>query len=415
MSGIKRVVITGLGAVTALGNSVNEFWPRLLNSECGIDKLTMFDTTNYQVKIAGEAKNFNIENFGFDKKSARRMARFMQLGIAAAKEAITDSGYNIAAEPESIGVIMGSGVGGIEAIEDNLATMSQKGPSRVSPFLVPMMISDSAAGIIAINFGAKGANQCTTTACASGTHSIGDAFRLIKHGYLTAAIAGGAEACLTPLAVAGFQSAQALCEDSNDNPQGASRPFDASRTGFVMGEGAGVLILEEMEHALARGAKIYAEMVGYGSTGDAYHITSPAPGGEGGARAMNLALNEAKLKPTDVSYINAHGTSTKLNDKYESAAIISVFGAETKVKISSTKGAIGHCLGAAGGIEAVILAKTIETDTIPPTINYKNPDPECPLDYTPNKAVKMPIHAAMSNSFGFGGHNGIILFKKFKK
>lgn len=411
----KRVVITGVGSVNCLGNSVAEFWPKLVAGECGIDKLNHFDTTNYKVKIAAEVKDFHIENYGFDKKAARRMARFMQFAVVSAKEALADSGYNIAEDPESIGVIVGSGIGGIESIEENMAVMNQKGPSRVSPFLVPMMISDSAAGIIAINFGAKGANQCTTTACASGTHSIGDAFRLIKHGYLTAAFAGGTEACLTPLSVAGFQSAQALCEDSNDNPKNASRPFDASRTGFVMGEGAGVMVLEEMEHALKRGAKIYAEVVGYGSTGDAHHITAPAPGGEGGARAMKLALKEAGLQPSEVTYINAHGTSTVLNDKYESAAICTVFGSDTKVKVSSTKGALGHCLGAAGGIEAVILAKAIETDTIPPTINYKNPDPECSLDYTPNKAVKLPVNAAMSNSFGFGGHNGIIIFKKFTK
>lgn len=411
----KRVVITGLGSVNALGLSINEFWPRLLNGECGIDKITHFDTTNYKVKIAAEVKNFEIEKYGFDKKAARRMAGFMQLGIVAAKEAIDDSKYDITADPESIGVLVGTGIGGIETIEENLAVMKEKGPNRVSPFLVPMMIGDSASGIIAITYGPKGPNQCTTTACATGTHSIGDAFRFIKHGYITAMIAGGTEACITPLSVAGFQSAQALCEDSNDNPKNASRPFDASRTGFVMGEGAGVMVLEEMEHALKRGAKIYAEVVGYGSTGDAHHITAPAPEGEGGARAMKLALKEANLKPEEITYINAHGTSTILNDKYESAAIRSVFGQNTKVKISSTKGALGHCLGAAGGIEAVIIAKAIETDSIPPTINYKNPDPECNLDYTPNKMVQMPVNAAMSNSFGFGGHNGIIIFKKFKK
>jgi 3-oxoacyl-[acyl-carrier-protein] synthase II len=293
--------------------------------------------------------------------------------------------------------------------------MLEKGPDRITPFLVPMMISDSASGIIAINTGAKGPNQSVTTACASGTHSVGEAFRLIKDGYITAMFAGGTEACITPLGVAGFCAAQSLCFDSNDNPKNASRPFDATRCGFVMGEGAGVLILEELEHALARNAKIYAEIVGYGSTGDAYHITAPAPEGEGGARAMKLALKEAGLENTEISYINAHGTSTKLNDKNETAAIKNVFGDQAKnIKVSSTKGATGHCLGAAGGIEAVVLAKTIETNTIPPTLNLNNPDPDCDLDYTPNQKAEQPVNSAMSNSFGFGGHNAIIVFKKFK-
>lgn len=412
----KRVVITGLGTINGVGHNTNEFWDRLLAGETGIDKIKLFDPSPFKAHIAAEVKDFNPEAaLQMDAKEVRRMARFMQLGLLAAREAVADSKYDVAADPESIGVLVGSGIGGLEAIEENFKIMQEKGPGRISPFLVPMMIGDSASGIISIFTGAKGPNICTVTACASGTHCVGDAFRWIKHGYVTAMIAGGTEAAVTPLGLGGFCAARALCIDHNDKPKDACRPFDATRSGFVMGEGAGVLVLEELEHALARGAKIYAEVVGYGATGDAYHATSPAPGGEGGARAMKMALKEAGLKPEDVSYINAHGTSTELNDKYETAGIKAVFGNETKVKISSTKAATGHCLGAAGGIEALVLAKAIETDTIPPTLNYKNQDPECDLDYTPNTKLSMPVNVAMSNSFGFGGHNGIIIFKKFKK
>ena len=412
----KRVVITGLGTVNALANNTNDFWAKLVAGETGIDRIASFDPTPYKAHIAGEVKNFVPENFGIEKKEARRMAKFMQFGLAAALEAVKDSGYDIKADPESIGVIVGSGIGGLEAIEENFKTMLDKDPSRVSPFLVPMMIADSAAGIISIVTGAKGPNCCGVTACASGTHSIGDAFRWVKTGIVKAMIAGGTEAAVTPLGLAGFCAARALCIDHNGEPKEACKPFDATRSGFVMGEGAGILVLEEMEHALARGAKIYAEIVGYGATGDAYHATSPAPGGEGGARAIKMALTEAGLKPEDIDYINAHGTSTELNDKYETAGIKAALGdAAYKTAISSTKGATGHCLGAAGGIEAVVLAKVIETDTIPPTRNLKNPDPECDLNYTPNTAIKKTVNAAISNSFGFGGHNGIIAFKKFKK
>jgi beta-ketoacyl-acyl-carrier-protein synthase II len=413
---MKRVVITGLGTVNGVANSTADFWDKLLKGETGIDRVKLFDPTPFKAHIGAEVKDFNPENWGIEKKEAKRMARFMQLGLAASLEAVKDSGYPIAQDPESIGVWVGSGIGGLECIEENYKTMLDKDPSRVSPFLVPMMIADSAAGIISIMTGAKGPNACTTTACASGTHSVGDAFRWIKMGIVKAMIAGGTEAAITPLGLAGFCAARALCIDHNDDPKHACRSFDATRSGFVMGEGAGILVLEEMEHALARGAKIYAEVVGYGATGDAYHATSPAPGGEGGARAIKMALKEAGLEPKDVDYINAHGTSTELNDKYETAAIKAVFGEYAKkVAISSTKGATGHCLGAAGGIEAVVLAKAIETDTIPPTLNLHNPDPECDLNYTPLTAAKKTVNVAISNSFGFGGHNGIIAFKKFKK
>ncbi len=410
----KRVVVTGVGTVNALGHNTADFWSRLIDGQCGISKITAFDPAEHKSQVAGQVKDFDITAYGIEKKEERKMSRFIQLAVVAANEAVKDSGYNIAENPQSIGVLIGSGIGGIDVVEENYRVYQEKGPGRVSPFMVPMIIADSASGVVSIQTGAQGPNLCTTTACASGTHSIGDAFSLIKNGKITAMIAGGTEACITPLTVAGFASAKALCSDSNDNPTKASRPFDATRGGFVIAEGAGVLVLEELEHALGRGAKIYAEVVGYGATGDAYHITAPAPEGEGGARAMQIALKEAHLKPEDIDYINAHGTSTSLNDKYETAAIKTIFGAETKVKVSSIKGAIGHSLGAAGGIEAVVLAKTIETGIIPPTINYQNQDPECDLDYVPNKAVKQEVRAAMSNSFGFGGHNGIIIFKKYQ-
>ena len=408
----KRVVITGIGTVNALANNAAEFWPKLLAGETGIDRIKAFDTSAFKAQIAGEVKNFDITNWGVDGKSAKRMARFMQLGLAASLEALKDSGFDIKSAPEEVGVIVSSGIGGLDVTEEEHKVLLAKDPSRVSPFLVPMIIVDSASGIVSITTGAKGPNTSIATACASGTHSVGEAFEWIKRGAVTAMLAGGTEACITPLALAGFCAARALCFDHNDNPREACKPFDAARSGFVMGEGAGVVFLEEMEHALKRGAKIYAEVIGYGATGDAYHITSPAPEGEGGARAIKMALKEAGITADKLDYINAHGTSTELNDKYESAALISV-GVDNKTNISSTKAAVGHCLGAAGGIEAVVLAKTIGSGQIPPTLNYKNPDPECPLNYTPNKMVERTVNYAMSNSFGFGGHNAIIIFKKF--
>ncbi|MDR1324063.1 MAG: beta-ketoacyl-ACP synthase II [Candidatus Margulisbacteria bacterium] len=412
----KRVVITGVGTINALGNSVAEFWPRLLAGETGIAKITTFDVSAFKAQIAASVKNFNIDNWGVDKKESKRMSRFIQFAVAASLDAVRDSGFDIKSDPEEVGVIVSSGIGGLEIIEEAQRVLLDKGPAKISPFVVPMMIADSAAGAVSIQTGAKGVNMAIVTACASGTHSVGEAFEWIKRGQAKAALAGGAEACITPVCLGGFCAARALCSDSNDTPQKACRPFDASRAGFVMGEGAGVLFLEEMESALLRGAKIYAEVVGYGATGDAYHITSPAPAGEGAMRAIKMALREAGLQPEDIDYINAHGTSTELNDKFETQAIAGIFGADTKVNISSTKGALGHCLGAAGGLEAVILAKTVETDQLPPTLNYQTPDPEFPqLNFTPNKSVQRTVRAAMSSSFGFGGHNAIVVFKKFQK
>ena len=410
----KRVVITGVGTVNALANNTVDFWPKLLAGETGIDQIKAFDTSAFKAQIAGEVKNFDIENWGIEKKSAKRMARFMQLGLAASLEALQDSGFDIKSQPEEVGVMVSSGVGGLEITEAEHSVLLEKDPSRISPFFIPMIIADSASGIVSIVTGAKGPNTSITTACASGTHSVGEAFEWIKRGAVTAMLTGGTEACITPLGLGGFCAARALCFDSNDRPQEACRPFDATRSGFVMGEGAGVLFLEEMEYALKRGAKIYAEVVGYGATGDAHHVTAPAPEGEGGARAIKMALRESGITADKLDYINAHGTSTELNDKYESAALLSV-GVDNKVNISSTKAAVGHCLGAAGGIEAVVLAKAVQTGQIPPTLNYKNPDPECPLNYTPNKMITRNINYAMSSSFGFGGHNAVIVFKKFVK
>ena len=412
----RRVVITGVGTINALGNSVADSWPRLLAGETGIAKITAFDVSAFKAQIAATVKDFNIENWGVDKKESKRMSRFIQFAVAAALEAVRDSGFDIKSDPEEIGVIVSSGIGGLEIIEEAQRILLDKGPAKISPFVVPMMIADSASCAVSIQTGAKGVNMAMVTACASGTHSVGEAFEWIKRGQAKAVLAGGAEACITPVCLGGFCAARTLCSDSNDVPQKACRPFDASRSGFVMGEGAGVLFLEEMESALRRGAKIYAEMVGYGASGDAYHITSPAPEGEGAARAIKMALREAGLKPADIDYINAHGTSTELNDKFETQAIASIFGADTKVNISSTKGALGHCLGAAGGLEAVVLAKAVETDQLPPTLNYQTPDPNFPqLNFTPNKSVQCTVRAAMSNSFGFGGHNAIIVFKKFQQ
>lgn len=410
----KRVVITGLGVVSPVGNNVQDFWASLISGKSGISKISRFDTTQFDCQIAGEVNDLDLEAAGISHKEARRLSRFIKYASVAALEAVKDSGLDISKDACEIGVHIGSGIGGIEVLEEQKEILLERGPGRCSPFTVPMMISDMASGQVAILTGAKGPNASTVTACASGTHSIGDAFRMIERGDAVAMICGGAEAAITPLSFAGFCAAQALCTSMNDDPLHASRPFDAQRDGFVMGEGSGVVILEELEHAKARGAKIYAEIVGYGSTGDAYHITSPAPEGEGGARAIKLALKDAKVNPDEVDYINAHGTSTVLNDKFETAAIKTVFGADTKVAISSTKSMTGHLLGAAGGIEFVAITKAIENDIIPPTTNYKNPDPECDLDYVPNTARKATVNIAISNSFGFGGHNAILVARKYK-
>ena len=409
----RRVVITGIGAITPIGNNVKEFWEGIKTSKCGIDKITLFDTNGYKVNLAAEVKNYNPEEY-FDRKQAKRLERFTQFGVIAAREAFEDSGITKEnTDMEKVGVIVGSGIGGLRTIELETQKLQEKGPDRVSPMYIPMAISNMAAGNIAIELGAKGESEAIVTACASATHAIGQSYRMIKHGYEDVIIAGGAESSITPSGIAGFTNMKALSTTQDKNR--ASIPFDKERNGFVMGEGAGVILLEELEHAKKRGAKIYAEIVGYGATSDAYHITSPAPGGEGGARAMKVAMEEAGVKPEDITYINAHGTSTHLNDSCETQAVKAAFGdASSKVMVSSTKGHIGHLLGAAGGVEAVICAKAIEEGFVPATINYKVPDEECDLDVVPNEGRKVEVKYAMSNSLGFGGHNATILLKKYE-
>ena len=409
----RRVVITGLGAITPIGNNAKEFWQGIKDGKCGIDKITKFDTTDFKVKLAAEVKGYNPEDY-FDKREANRLDKFSQYAMIAAREAWKDSGLNKETENmEQVGVIIGSGIGGIETIEKEHGKCMVKGPERVSPMYIPMGISNMATGNVAIDIGAKGESIAMVTACASGTHCIGESFRMIKHGYQDVVLAGGTEAGITPLGIAGFANIKALTK--TEDRLRASIPFDKERSGFVMGEGAGVIVLEELEHALARGAKIYAEMVGYGATSDAYHITSPAPGGEGGARAMKIAMKEGNVKPEEITYINAHGTSTHLNDSCETQAVKTALGEEVarKVMMSSTKGHTGHLLGAAGGVEAIVCAKAIEEGFAPATINYKVPDEECDLDIVPNEGRKVNIEYAMSNSLGFGGHNSTILLKKF--
>jgi 3-oxoacyl-[acyl-carrier-protein] synthase II len=409
----RRVVITGMGAITPIGNNVEEFFNNVKAGKCGIDFIDVFDTEAYSVKLAAEVKNFDPKNY-MDTKEARRMDRFSQFAMAAAKEAVEDSGIDInKINSERFGVIVGSGIGGLENIEKEVKTLNEKGPKRVNPLFIPMIITNMAAGNIAIKFGAKGICTNVVTACATGTHSIGEAFRSIKHGYSDVILAGGTEGSITPLAVAGFSALTAL--SNSKNPVRASIPFDKERDGFVLGEGAGILVVEEYEHAKARGAKIYAEIVGYGATCDAYHITSPAPGGEGGARAMLLAMEEAGITSKDVSYINAHGTSTPTNDRLETAAIKQALGEDAyKVPVSSTKSMIGHLLGAAGAVEAVICVKAIQDNFIPATIGLTVSDEECDLDYVPGTGRNAKISYAMSNSLGFGGHNATIVFKNME-
>ncbi len=408
----KRVVVTGLGTVNPLGNSVNESWANMLAGKSGIARIREVEKfIDFPTTIAGEVKNFDPEKHGISAKDARRTARFILLALAAAKEAVADSGLEIEPIAEQVGVMIGSGVGGIDILEEQAKTLVERGIRRVSPFTVPMMITNMAAGLVAIETKAKGPNTCVVTACASGTHSIGDAFKTIQEGRVTAMIAGGAEAAIFPLGLAGFVAAKALSQ-RNDDPERASRPFDKDRDGFVMGEGAGIVVLEEYEHAKARGAKIYAEMIGYGLSGDAYHMTSPPEGGEGAIRAMKMALDDAGLRPDQVDYINAHGTSTEINDREETRAIKTLFGEHAKkLMVSSTKSMMGHLLGAAGAVEAVIIAKTIATGLVLPTINYTTPDEGLDLDYVPNQAREAKVNVAISNSFGFGGHNGVIAMK----
>ena len=410
---MKRVVITELGAITPLGNSVDEFWKGIKEGKCGIDYITKFDTTNFKVKLAAEVKGYNPEDY-FDRREAKRLDKFSQYAMIASREAWKDSGLDKEKENmERVGIVIGSGIGGIETIETENRKCVEKGPDRVSPMYIPMGILNMATGNVAIDIGAKGESYAMVTACASGTHCIGESYRMIKHGYQDVVIAGGTEAGITPLGIAGFTNIKALTK-SEDKTR-ASIPFDKERSGFVMGEGAGVVVLEELEHAKARGAKIYAEIVGYGATSDAYHITSPAPGGEGGARAMKLAMEEANVKPEEITYINAHGTSTHLNDSCETEAIKTALGEEVakNVMVSSTKGHTGHLLGAAGGVEAIVCTKAIQDGFVPATINYKVPDEECDLDIVPNEGRSAEIKYAMSNSLGFGGHNSSILLKKY--
>ena len=409
----RRVVITGLGAITPIGNNTKEFWKGIKEGKCGIDEITHFDTTNFKVKLAAEVKGYNPEEY-FDRKAAKRLDTFSQFAIIAAKEAWEDSKLDREKENmERVGVILGSGIGGLETMEKEMTNIHEKGPDRVSPMFIPMNIANMAAGNVAIELGAKGESISMVTACASGTHCIGESFRMIKNGYQDIVISGGTEAAITPIGIAGFTNIKALSQATDKNR--ASIPFDKERSGFVIGEGAGIVILEELEHAIKRNAKIYAEIVGYGATSDAYHITSPAPVGEGGARAMKIAMEEANVRPEEITYINAHGTSTHLNDSCETEAIKTALGeASKKVMVSSTKGHTGHLLGAAGGVEAVACAKAIEEGFVPATINYKVSDEECDLDIVPNEGRNIEIKYAMSNSLGFGGHNATILLKKYE-
>jgi 3-oxoacyl-[acyl-carrier-protein] synthase II len=409
----RRVVVTGVGAVTPLGTDVETTWNGILEGKSGIGPLTRVNADEYPAKVAAQINDFDPELF-MDKKDARKMDRFTQYAVASALMAVKDANLTINEEnADRIGVWIGSGIGGMETFETQYEIFQKRGYRRVSPFFVPMLIPDMATGQVSITLGAKGFNSCTVTACATGTNSIGDAFKVIQRGDADAMVTGGAEAPITKMSVAGFCANTAL--STNPDPKTASRPFDKNRDGFVIGEGAGIVVLEELEHALARGAKIYAEIVGYGSTGDAYHITAPAPAGEGGARAMKMAINDGGLKPEEIDYINAHGTSTEYNDKFETLAVKEVFGEHAyKLAMSSTKSMTGHLLGAAGGIEAIFSVLAIRDSILPPTINLEEVDPECDLDYVPNAARRKEIKTALSNSLGFGGHNATIIFKKYE-
>ncbi len=405
----KRVVVTGLGVVHSLGTNLETFWNAVKEGKNGIKTITKFDTSDYSTKVGAQIDDFDATQC-IDKKEAKRMDLFTQYSIYAAQEAVTMAGIDFSTiDPYRAGVLVGSGIGGIETLEDNCRILFEKGPKRISPFFVPMMIANMASGQIAIKFGLKGYNACVVTACATANHSIGDAMRVIQNGYADIMISGGAEASITPLGFSGFCSMRALSE--NTDPKTASRPFDKNRDGFVMGEGAGILVLEEYEHAVKRGAKIFAELVGYGCTCDAYHITAPDPEGDAGVKCLQLALEDAGVTPDKVGYVNAHGTSTPLNDPLETRSIKKVFG--PNIAVSSTKSMTGHLLGAAGGIEAIISIMAMRDSFLPPTINLHDPDPECDLDYVPNQGRKKEIEYALSNALGFGGHNGALLFKKY--
>jgi len=411
----RRVVVTGMGVITPVGNDVATTWRSLVEGKSGTAPITKFDASNFPVRFAAEVKGFDPLSY-MDRKEAKRADQYTQYAVAAARQAMDNAGLGNGSngiDPDRIGVIIGSGIGGLKSFEEQHDVYRERGVGKISPFFIPMFIADIAAGIVSMRFNAKGPNYATVSACATSAHAIGDAFRTIQYGDADIMITGGAEATVTPMAIGGFANMKALSE-RNDSPATASRPFDATRDGFVMGEGAGILILEELEHALKRGATIHAEVVGYGATGDAYHLTAPAPDGEGAQRAMKRALKDAGLTPKDIQYINAHGTSTPANDLNETRAIQAVFGDEAnEVNVSSTKSMTGHMLGAAGAVEAVISAMVVLEGTIPPTINYENPDPELCLNYTPNKAVKRDVDAVLSNSFGFGGHNTTLAIRRF--
>lgn len=407
-------MVTGLGAVTPIGNTVQEFWKGLCEGKSGIDLITRFDVTDYPTKIAGEVKGFDPLDY-IDKKEVKKMDTFIHYALAASEMAVTDSRLKPSTLDQTrAGVLIGSGIGGLPSMEEQHQILLEKGYRRISPFFIPMHIINLAAGHVSMRFGFQGPNSAVVTACAAGTHAIGDAFKLIQRGDADVMIAGGTESVITPLAIGGFSAMKALSR-RNEEPQKASRPFERDRDGFVVGEGCGLLVLESLEHALRRDADIKAELIGYGLTSDAYHITMPSPNGEGAARCMKMALKDAQIAPEEVDYINAHGTSTPFNDKFETMAIKSVFGEHAyRLAISSTKSMIGHLLGAAGGVEAVATVLTIQRDVIHPTINYEVPDPDCDLDYVPNKSRAAEVNIALSNSFGFGGTNACILVKKFQ-
>jgi 3-oxoacyl-[acyl-carrier-protein] synthase II len=410
----RRVVVTGMGVVTPLGNDLNTFWQNLIAGQCGIDKITAFDATAFDTKIAGEVKNFDPLPAFPSPKEIRRTDRYTQFGVYAAWSALKDSGLELEKENcDEIGVFLGSGIGGLQTTSEQLKILLERGPGRLSPFMIPMLISNMASGVVSMYFNLRGPNFATCSACATANHAIGEAWRTIKMGDAQVMLAGGAEATIVPIGIGGFCAMRAM-STRNDDPKHASRPFDKDRDGFVMGEGSGVIVLEELEHAKKRGAQIYCEIAGYGNTADAHHLTSPSPGGEGAARCMKMALRSGGLNLTDVNYINAHGTSTPQGDICETQAVKSVFGDYAKkLVVSSTKGATGHMLGAAGAVEMAACALAIKNGVVPPTINLQNPDPECDLDYVPNTAREMPVNVIVNNSFGFGGHNSTIAAKKF--
>ncbi|MFA5350688.1 MAG: beta-ketoacyl-ACP synthase II [Candidatus Omnitrophota bacterium] len=411
----KRVVITGLGVITPVGNDISSFWQSLIDGKSGVGPNTSFDAAGFDSRIAAEVKDFDPTKYGISLKDIKRTARFVQFAVAAAKQAMESSGLDLNKEDRSrIGTIIGSGIGSLHTVEEEHKILLSKGPSRLSPFLIPMLIVNEASGLVAIIHGLKGPNTCVVTACASGSHAIGEAYRTILYGDADMMLTGGTESCIVPTAVGGFCALRAL-STRNDDPKKASRPFDRDRDGFVMAEGSGLVVLESLEHAQKRNANIIAEIAGYGMSCDAYHITAPDPDGAGAAQSMTMALKDAQMNPAEMTYINAHGTSTKLNDKIETLSVKKAFGEYSrKVMISSTKSVTGHLLGAAGGVEFVACCLAIRDGIVPPTINYENPDSDCDLDYVPNIARKANITACMSNSLGFGGHNASLIVKKFK-